>query len=89
MYWTEILTALALVFVLEGMLPFISPAKYRQMVAEITRLSDNNIRNIGLVVMIAGSVAAVLRARLVRYRETTDKRENHGQECSCHWHPVG
>jgi uncharacterized protein YjeT (DUF2065 family) len=54
MYWTEILTALALVFVLEGMLPFISPAKYRQMVVEITRLSDNNIRNIGLVVMVAG-----------------------------------
>ena len=54
MYWTEILTALALVMVIEGMLPFISPTKYRQVVAEITRLSDNNIRNIGLVVMIAG-----------------------------------
>ena len=54
MYWTEILTALALVFVIEGMLPFISPTKYRQMVAEITRLSNNQIRNIGLVVMIAG-----------------------------------
>ncbi len=54
MYWTEILTALALVLVIEGMLPFISPRKYRQMVAEITRLSDNNIRNIGLAVMIAG-----------------------------------
>ena len=54
MYWTEILTALALVFVLEGMLPFISPAKYRQMVSEITRLSDNTIRNIGLVIMVAG-----------------------------------
>ena len=54
MYWTEILTALALVMVIEGMLPFISPTKYRQMVAEITRLSDNNIRNIGLAVMIAG-----------------------------------
>jgi uncharacterized protein YjeT (DUF2065 family) len=54
MYWTEILTAVALVLVIEGMLPFISPAKYRQMVAEITRLSDNNIRNIGLVVMIVG-----------------------------------
>ncbi len=54
MYWTEILTALALVFVIEGMLPFISPAKYRQMVSEITRLSDNQIRNIGLSVMIAG-----------------------------------
>ncbi len=54
MFWTEILTALALVFVIEGMLPFISPTKYRQMVAEITRLSDSNIRNIGLAVMIAG-----------------------------------
>ena len=54
MYWTEILTALALVFVIEGMLPFISPAKYRQMVAEITRLSDNSIRNVGLIVMVAG-----------------------------------
>ena len=54
MYWTEILTALALVFVIEGMLPFISPSKYRQMVAEITRLSDNQIRNVGLLVMMAG-----------------------------------
>ncbi len=54
MYWTEILTAVALVFVLEGILPFISPAKYRQMVSEITRLGDSTIRNIGLVIMIAG-----------------------------------
>ncbi|MGI9236590.1 MAG: DUF2065 domain-containing protein [Woeseiaceae bacterium] len=54
MYWTEILTALALVFVIEGMLPFISPAKYRQMVAEVTRLSDSSIRNVGLIVMIVG-----------------------------------
>ncbi|MGB5489912.1 MAG: DUF2065 domain-containing protein [Woeseiaceae bacterium] len=56
MYWTEILTALALVLVIEGMLPFISPTKYRQMVAEITRMNDSSIRNVGLVVMIAGLV---------------------------------
>ena len=56
MYWTEILTALALVFVIEGMLPFVSPSRYRQMVAEITRLSDSNIRSVGLIVMIAGLV---------------------------------
>ncbi len=54
MYWTEILTAIALVFVIEGMLPFVSPGRYRQMVAEITKLSDSNIRNVGLAVMIAG-----------------------------------
>ena len=40
--------------IIEGMLPFISPQKYRQMVAEITRLGDNQIRNIGLVVMAIG-----------------------------------
>jgi uncharacterized protein YjeT (DUF2065 family) len=54
MFWTEILTALALVLVLEGMLPFISPSNYRRMVAEIVRLGDSSIRNVGLVVMIAG-----------------------------------
>ena len=54
MFWTEILTALALVLVLEGMLPFISPSNYRRMVAEIVRLGDSAIRNTGLIVMIAG-----------------------------------
>lgn len=54
MYWTEILTALALVFVIEGMLPFISPTGYRRMVAEVTRLSDSQIRNTGLAIMFAG-----------------------------------
>ena len=42
--------------IIEGMLPFVSPQKYRQMVAEITRLGDNQIRNIGLVVMAIGVV---------------------------------
>ena len=54
MHWTELLTALALVFVIEGMLPFISPARYRQMVAEVTRMNDSSIRTVGLVVMIVG-----------------------------------
>ena len=42
------------------MLPFISPRKYRQMVAEIARLGDNQIRNIGLVVMVIGVVVLFL-----------------------------
>ncbi|HEY5643044.1 MAG TPA: DUF2065 family protein [Woeseiaceae bacterium] len=49
-------TAVALVLIIEGMLPFISPRGYRQMVAEISRLGDNQIRNIGLVVMLIGVV---------------------------------
>ena len=54
MPWIEILTALALVLIIEGMLPFISPAKYRRMVMEVAQLRDGQIRNIGLVVMIVG-----------------------------------
>ena len=54
MVWTEILTALALVLVIEGLLPFASPGRYRQMVAEIVRLSDNHIRVVGLVIIVVG-----------------------------------
>jgi uncharacterized protein YjeT (DUF2065 family) len=48
------------VLIIEGMLPFISPKKYRQMVAEISQLGDNQIRNIGLVVMIIGVLVLFL-----------------------------
>ena len=54
MYWQEILTAIALVLVIEGMLPFIGPGKYRELVAQIARLGDNQIRTFGLTSMIAG-----------------------------------
>lgn len=54
MYWTDIATAVALVLVLEGMLPFIGPGRYRQLVAQIARLSDNQLRLFGLTTMIAG-----------------------------------
>ncbi len=56
MPWTEIFTAIALVCVLEGLLPFASPRKYREMVAELARLSDNSLRSIGLAVIIVGLV---------------------------------
>jgi uncharacterized protein len=48
------------VLIIEGMLPFVSPQKYRQMVAEISRLGDNQIRNIGLVVMVIGLIVLFL-----------------------------
>ncbi len=54
MAWSEILTALALVLVIEGLLPFASPGRYRQMVAQIVLLSDNHIRTVGLVVIVIG-----------------------------------
>ena len=49
--------------IIEGMLPFISPQKYRRMVAEISQLGDNQIRNIGLVVMVIGVIVLFLVRR--------------------------
>ncbi|MDJ0916240.1 MAG: DUF2065 family protein [Woeseiaceae bacterium] len=51
---TEILTAFALFLVIEGMIPFVGPRLYRQIVAQMSELSDNHLRVVGLVTMIAG-----------------------------------
>ena len=56
MYWTEILTAVALLLVIEGIMPFVGPDRYRQLVAQIARMSDNQLRTFGLTAMIAGIV---------------------------------
>ena len=56
MAWTEILTALALVLIIEGMVPFVGPRKDRQIEARMAMLSDNHLRTVGLVIMIAGVV---------------------------------
>ncbi len=54
MYWTEFLTAVALLMIIEGMLPFVGPGRYKQLVAQIARLGDNQLRTFGLISMIAG-----------------------------------
>ena len=54
MAWTEILTAIALVLIIEGMVPFVGPRKYRQIVAKMAQLSDNHLRTVGLVIMVSG-----------------------------------
>lgn len=56
MVWNEILTAFALVLIIEGLLPFASPSRYRQMVAQLVMLGDNHIRTVGLVIIIIGLV---------------------------------
>ncbi|MGB1192720.1 MAG: DUF2065 domain-containing protein [Pseudomonadales bacterium] len=54
--WQELIVAACLVLVLEGMLPFIAPQKWRAMLANILTLSDSTIRRIGLVSMITGVI---------------------------------
>lgn len=54
MFWTEVFTAIALLLVIEGMLPFVRPDRYKQLVAQLAQLSDNQLRNFGLFAMIVG-----------------------------------
>lgn len=58
--WSELLTALALLFVLEGLLPFLSPRGYRHSVSQLLQLGDRQLRMIGLGSMLAGVVMLYL-----------------------------
>ena len=49
-----LLGALALMLVLDGLLPFLSPGSWRAMFERATRLSDGQIRFIGLSSMVVG-----------------------------------
>jgi uncharacterized protein len=49
-----ILAALALVLVFEGLLPFFSPTAWRQLFERATKMSDGQIRFLGLSSMLAG-----------------------------------
>ena len=46
--------ALALMLVLEGLLPFLSPTTWRTMFERATRMSDGQIRFMGLISLLAG-----------------------------------
>ena len=58
--WDTLLAALALMLVLEGVLPFLSPGAWRRVFERATQLSDGQIRFIGLSSMLAGLIALYL-----------------------------
>ena len=49
-----VLGALALMLIIEGLLPFLSPAVWRQIFERAIRMSDGQIRFIGLSSMLVG-----------------------------------
>lgn len=52
--WDNLLLALALVLVIEGVLPFLLPALWRDTFKKLTEMTDGQLRFIGLTSMIAG-----------------------------------
>ena len=54
--WQDFLTAIALVLIIEGLLPFLNPEGWRCALAAIIRTPDDKLRTIGLGVIITGLV---------------------------------
>ena len=46
--------ALALMLVMEGVLPFLAPAAWREAFVRMTQFSDGQLRFMGLLSMLAG-----------------------------------
>lgn len=53
---TSLLVALALVLVLEGIVPFLAPGLWRDAFRRLIQFSDGQIRFVGLTSMLAGLI---------------------------------
>jgi len=54
MAWQDLFSAIALVFIIEGLLPFISPASLRKTYERIANMPDQVVRITGFMSMILG-----------------------------------
>ena len=54
--WSDFLAALALLLVIEGIIPFVNPQGLRRMLAAMNELDDRSLRVAGLVSMVLGVV---------------------------------
>lgn len=61
--WAELLSALALAFILEGIAPFMNPGWVKRLFLKAAQMTDSGLRFIGLSSILCG--AALLY--LVRY----------------------
>ena len=53
-FWQVLPVAVALVFIIEGMIPFVSPGRWRNLLALANQMDDRVIRNLGLGSMLFG-----------------------------------
>jgi uncharacterized protein len=54
--WDYLFGAIALMFVIEGVLPFLCPECWRAWVAKMLRCSDQTMRLVGFSMMLGGVV---------------------------------
>ena len=54
--WQDLLVALALVLVIEGIMPFLNPAGFKKTMSKVTDLGDQQLRTIGGSCMAVGVI---------------------------------
>ena len=54
--WEDLLRACALVMVLEGLLPFLAPDKWREMVINLAQVRPQSLRIFGAVLLASGLI---------------------------------
>ena len=52
----QILIAISLMLVLEGILPFLYPQRWRNLVSRLSEIDDRQLRMAGLISMVLGLV---------------------------------
>lgn len=58
--WETLGKAICLMLILEGILPFLYPGRWRQLVAALATVSDRQLRISGLACMLIGLLALYL-----------------------------
>ena len=53
--WHELAVAFCLMLVIEGIIPFVNPGRWRQMLMMLDRIDDRAMRMIGLGSMLSGT----------------------------------
>jgi uncharacterized protein len=58
--WHQLGVAIALLFVIEGIVPFLSPGRWRNLVQVMAHMNDRTMRTMGLLSMLLGVVLLYL-----------------------------
>ena len=56
MAWADLLAGFAFYLILEGLLPFASPRNWRRGLAAMAELSDEQLRGVGLAIVVVGLI---------------------------------
>lgn len=58
--WHDLLVALTLTLVIEGLVPFLSPQHFKKSLLKFSEMNDGSIRTIGLLSMVFGTMLLYL-----------------------------